>query len=65
MQHLGRFESYTGGAGATYTLTGAMHLVMRYDYRHFDVEQSILRRDSYRASVGFGFSPGDLPLSLW
>jgi hypothetical protein len=65
MQNLGRFESYTGGAGATYTLGAGMHVIARYDYRHFDVQQSILRRDSYRASIGFGFSPGDLPLALW
>src|SRR5207237_3166706 len=64
-QNLAQYSSYTAGAGATYTLTGALHLVSRYDYRHYDLDQTSFRRNSYRVTFGFGFSPGDVPLTLW
>jgi hypothetical protein len=64
-QTLGNFSSYTAGAGLTYKITGSLHFVTHYDFRRYDIAQSVFRRDSYRASVGFGFSPKDVPLSLW
>jgi len=64
-RQLGNYEAYNGGGGATYNATGALHLIIRYDYRHQAVTNNRFQRDTYRAYVGFGFSPGDLPLSLW
>jgi hypothetical protein len=64
-QTVGNYSGYTGGAGFTYTLTRALHFITRYDYRRYDIAQSVFRRDSYRASIGFGFSPKDVPLTLW
>jgi hypothetical protein len=64
-QTLGNFSAYNAGAGLTYKITGSFHFVTHYDFRRYDIAQSVFRRDSYRASVGFGFSPKDVPLSLW
>ena len=64
-QNLGAYSGLYGGAGFTYTLTRVVHFITRYDYRHYEVDQTALKRNSYRASIGFGFSPSDIPLSLW
>jgi len=64
-QTIGKYSGVNAGGGITYTLTRSVHLVTRYDYRHNDVNQTTFQRDSYRASIGFSFSPGDVPLSLW
>jgi hypothetical protein len=64
-QTIGNYTGFNGGGGLTYSLTKALHFVTRYDYRHYEVAQSTLSRNSYRASMGFSFSPGDTPLALW
>jgi hypothetical protein len=62
---LGNYSSYTAGAGYTYKITGPLSFTGRYDYRHYDVAQTIFKRDTYRVSLGFAFSPRDVPLTLW
>jgi len=64
-QSLGNYSGATGGAGFTYTITKSLHFVVRYDYRRYDIADTVFKRDSYRASIGFGFSPKDVPLALW
>jgi hypothetical protein len=64
-QTIGKYAGSTAGGGATYNVTGALHLITRFDFRHYDVSQTVFRRNSYRASIGIGFSPGEIPLSLW
>ena len=64
-QNLSQYSSYNAGGGATFKVSGALHLISRYDFRHYDLDQTTFRRNSYRVSFGFGFSPGDIPLSLW
>jgi hypothetical protein len=64
-QTIGAYTGFNGGGGLTYNLTKALHFVTRYDYRHYEIGQSSFLRDSYRASMGFSFSPGDVPLALW
>jgi hypothetical protein len=64
-QTVGNFSAYTAGAGITYKINKTLHIVTRYDFRRYDIAQSVFRRDSYRASIGLGFSPKDVPLSLW
>jgi len=64
-QTLGSYTGFNGGGGLTYNLTRALHFVTRYDYRHYDVGLSSFKRNSYRATMGFAFSPGDVPLALW
>ena len=64
-QQIGKYQGYTGGAGVTYQITSVLHLIMRFDARRYDVADADFKRLSYRGSVGFAFSPGDMPLSLW
>jgi hypothetical protein len=64
-QTIGNYTGFNGGGGVTINLTKALHFVTRYDYRHYELAQSSFLRDSYRASMGFSFSPGDVPLALW
>jgi hypothetical protein len=64
-QNLSHYSAYNGGAGATYKVTGPLHLLSRYNYRHTEIESGIFKRNSYSVSFGFGFSPGDVPLALW
>ena len=64
-QTLGIYSSYTANAGLTYQLSRTLHFIARYDYRSYDISQTVFQRDSYRASIGFGFSSKDVPLALW
>jgi len=64
-RQLGNYSGYTVGGGATYNLTTILHIIARYDYRHQELGQNSFQRESYRGYIGFAFSPGDLPLSLW
>ena len=62
---IGVCQGWTGGAGLTYKINGPISFITRYEYRHYDVGQDIFKRNSYRASIGFAFSPRDVPLTLW
>lgn len=63
--NLGNYSAWSAGAGMTYRLTGPLSFTSRYDYRHYDVAQSIFLRNTYRVDFGFAFSPRDVPLTLW
>jgi hypothetical protein len=64
-QNLGSFSQYSAGAGISYTLGRDIHLTVRYDFRDLQVDITDYRQRGSRATVGFNFSPGSLPLSLW
>ncbi len=64
-QGLQPYSAFIGGLGITYNLTRAFHAVARYDFRHQDINAIGYRRDGSRVSLGIGWSPGDVPLSLW
>jgi hypothetical protein len=64
-EEIGKLQSYYGTVGVSYKLTGMVHSVVNLNARKIDVRQNPFQRVHYRASVGFAFSPGDLPLSLW
>jgi hypothetical protein len=64
-QSIPSYDTGTGGAGFTYTLSHAFHIVGRYDYRYQDISSVSYRRNGSRVSLGLAFSPGDVPLSLW
>jgi hypothetical protein len=61
----GIYSSWVGGGGFTYKINGPLSVIGRYDYRHYDINQNTFLRDAYRASIGFAFSPRDIPLTLW
>ena len=64
-QSLNKYGQLSGGAGITYAVVGSLHVVARYDARHQEIDLAGYRRTSYRATIGFAFSPGKVPLSLW
>jgi len=63
-QNLQTFSQFGGGGGATYTVSGPIHLIARYDARHQEIVDGVFKGTSYRASVGISFSPGDIPLAF-
>jgi hypothetical protein len=63
-QALAPYKSLGAGGGATYSVTKDLHLEATYQYRHQDVTNGGLKRDSSRVSIGLSFSPGDLPVSF-
>jgi hypothetical protein len=64
-QDLKGYRQLNGGAGMSVTLYKALHLTARYDARHQEIDVAGYRRTSYRATIGFAFSPGAVPLALW
>ena len=64
---LQQYKSILIGGGVTRQLNYLhAHAFLRADHRHFDQgDLTALNRDGYRISVGLGFSPGAIPLSLW
>ncbi len=58
-QTLGKFTNVQAGTEVFYRLTRAAHLDVRYDYRHYTTENSILQKDSNRVSLGVAFSLGE------
>lgn len=63
-QNLKPFSQFSGGAGITYALSSAIHVVARYAARQQEIIDGVYSGTSYRASVGISFSPGDIPLSF-
>lgn len=64
-QSLGKFKNYQGGLGATYKIVNAVHMELRYDYRHYTTQNNLFRKNSQRISLGLAFSPGEKPLPIW
>ena len=57
---------FSAGGGLTYDMGHSLHLSVRFDARHVDIDNiGNLRRDSSRTTFGILFSPGEFPLSLW
>jgi len=59
------YGGFTGGVGITYSLTRALHIIARGYSRYQQIDIVGYNRTGYRASIGLGFSPGSVPLSLW
>ena len=64
-QGIQNYAGYGGGVGITYSLTRALHIIARGDTRYQQIDVVGYNRTGYRASIGLGFSPGSVPLSLW
>jgi hypothetical protein len=64
-QGIPTYGQFSAGAGITYSLPYAMHIVARYDARHQDIDLAGYRRTGYRVTLGLAYSPGKVPLSLW
>ena len=64
-QTLGQLADFMAGAGGTYKLGHAIHLEMRYDYRHYTTQNSFYLKNSSRITLGLAFSPGATPLAIF
>jgi hypothetical protein len=64
-QTLGQLANFQAGVGTTYKLGRAVHLEVRYDYRHYTTQNSFFLKDSNRIRVGLAFSPGETPLAIF
>jgi hypothetical protein len=59
------YSNFSGGLGVTYNLTRAFHVIARADSRYQQIDLVNYNRTGYRVTFGLGFSPGNVPLSLW
>jgi hypothetical protein len=64
-QGIAPYRTAFGGAGFSYSLPKALHLIARYDYRYQEIESFTYKHTGNRVTLGLSFSPGTLPLSLW
>jgi len=64
-QSLGTYEGYVGGVGVTRDLGLGLQFVFRADDRRDATNYANFRRNSVAITLGFLWSPGDVPLSLW
>lgn len=65
MQSISNYTTYYTGVGVTRQLKHDFHLIARFDARRISVPGSTLNWNPYRATIGFAYSPGEIPLSLW
>jgi hypothetical protein len=65
IQNAGQLDAYQAGLGITRQLSRDFHLVMRADMRKFNLGGSTYNRNAVRTTLGFTYSPGERPLSLW
>lgn len=64
-QQIGKYKTVSAGFGATRAINSRnMFLTLRFDARRY-VAGSSFHRNAYNASLGFAYSPGDVPLRLW
>ena len=62
----GHYESLTGGVGLSRQIARSVHFTARFDARKYNSSDfNLYNRVIYRATIGMGFSPGDVPLRIW
>ncbi len=64
-QTIGKYRNYSASGGFTAPISHLFSIVGRIDARRYDIQQSVLNRTYYRATLGIGITPGDFPLALW
>jgi hypothetical protein len=51
---------------ASRQISGALHALASFSVRQYDsADFNTFHRLIYSARIGFGFSPGDVPLRIW
>lgn len=63
-QNLGAYSSYSGGGAASYVIGRSLQAVSNFEVRQNSIANGY-NRETFRASIGVAFSPGDIPLALW
>ncbi|HZU28257.1 MAG TPA: hypothetical protein VFA04_22200 [Bryobacteraceae bacterium] len=64
-QTIGKFESESGGLGATYRIHGNLHGELRYDFYHYTTQGAAYRKNENRVSLGVAYTSGERPLAIW
>ena len=64
-QTVGTYDGYSAGIGITRDLIHGLHANLRADERRYATNIAGFRRNAGAFSLGFIWSPGDIPLSLW
>jgi hypothetical protein len=64
-QQLGVYRGYSASGGFSTRLGRAVSMIGRIDGRRYSIHGTALSRTYYRATLGFGFTPGDIPLAIW
>ncbi len=64
-QGLGNYRSFGASGGFGYRLAKGFSTVARIDGRRYYVLNSLFNRDTYIASFGFSWNPGEYPLAIW
>lgn len=63
---IGRYKTATGGVTVSRQIARSMHALLSIDARKYDSPvYSRYNRLIYNIRVGFGFTPGDVPLRVW
>ncbi len=63
-QDIGNYRNGSAGVGAARSIGSNVFFTARYDLRRYLSGETFRRTASY-VSVGFAYSPGDVPLRLW
>src|SRR5262249_31215743 len=64
-QSLGAYNAYQAGLGVSRDVGHGLQWVLRADGRRYAINKSSFRRTSTTFMMGFYWSPGEVPLSLW
>ena len=64
-QNVGTYDGYQAGLGVTRDLSHGLQMILRMDERRFATNYAGLNRTASQVSLGFAWSPGDVPLKLW
>jgi hypothetical protein len=64
-QSLGRYRAFGLSGGFTMPVGKGFSSVGRIDWRHYAISSSNVDRQGYTASLGFSWSPGSYPVSIW
>ena len=63
---LGNYSDVTGGFAASRQVARAVHFVFGYNVRKYSSPNfTNYNRPIQEGHVGFGFTPGDVPLRVW
>jgi hypothetical protein len=63
---VGNYSIYSGSLTASRQISGALHALASFSVRQYDsADFNTFHRLIYSVRIGFGFSPGDVPLRVW
>jgi hypothetical protein len=65
LQSVGRYRSYVAGIGASRQLGKGISGILHLDARRYDTGIIGFQRNMYEATLGFAWSPGDVPLAIF